>query len=293
MNDLKNNFEKQGFIKIPSVLTLKEVETLKKEIENILLAFKANHLPEDEAKDIFTSEKGIIRKICYPLSKSNHLIPYLTHPNLIDVVQKISDEPNDFVLSWEDILIKEPYQGIEVAVHQDLGLQSVNSKNVFSLGIYLHDSLSNPVYFLPESHHYGPLKKRELTEIWNQRQNEFIPVIAVPGDMIVHNVLTLHYSLPNNSPFPRYTWYLEFRNFSDILFDSKWDYNWALKRQAILKLSFELRKENRLKVPLLKFAREKELLKLLSSNQVELKIYHENENIKYNPLDEYNHFQSL
>jgi len=187
------------------------------------------------------------------------------------------------VPTWEDMLIKIPERGIPVTVHQDLALQSAKY-DVFSVGIYLHNSDDNPVYYLPKSHKMGPLTKTEISKVYEENKNKFVPVIAKAGDIVIHNVKTVHYSEKNKSQNPRYTWYLEFRTINQLEKDSPWDQDWINSRRAIWIYALKKYKEN------IAHLIPDEVFLQKYIEKLNLRISHTNKYVDYDMKSPYNHF---
>lgn len=187
--------------------------------------------------------------------------------------------------TWEDILIKQPKIGIPVEIHQDLGLQTVKLGDVYSLAFHFHDTIQNPVYFLEGSHKLGAITREEIKKYQNKEL--YKPYLSLAGEVDIHNVLTLHYSEPNTSENPRYSWYVEFRTIKQIVEDSPWDEEWASQRQAILLYAIENRKRKGLPFEEIAFSRALDLKKHI--NNISLRVPHEINGVKYE-ANEYNHF---
>lgn len=230
---IDEEFERQGFKHIKHAFNSTEIESLISATDSLLSnnEYKHDLLSIDETKHT--------HKILYPLAKNELFLKSLVHPNILNILLNTIDNPLEIVPTWEDILIKLPFCGIPVTFHQDLALQS-SKYDIFSIGIYFHTSHYNPVYYLPGSHTLGALTRQRLYEVSEARINEFVPIIAEPGDIVMHKVKTIHYSEANKSPFSRYTWYLEFRTLAQLYDDSPWDKDWILARRAIF--AYALRK---------------------------------------------------
>lgn len=210
----------------------------------------------------------------------------ISHPNVIRILKAIYGyEIANVLPTWEDILIKQSKTGIPVEIHQDLGLQSVNKGDVYSLAFHFHDTIENPVCFFEGSHKLGAITREEIKNY--QRKELYKPYFSSAGDVDIHNVLTLHYSEPNTSENPRYTWYVEFRTIKQIVEDSPWNEEWALQRQAILFYAIENRKRKGLPIEDIEFSRKLDLAKRI--NDIQLRIPHETNGVKYSD-NEYNHF---
>lgn len=276
---IKKNLRKDGIVLIPSVLDTQICHRALNVIENIL---------KTKDEDILLTEGNIERKICYAFEKDDIFLDILSSPAVITILQQLyGDDISEIVPTWEDILIKKPLNGIPVEVHQDLGLSSLKSSDVFSLAFYFNDSICNPVNYLKGSQKLGPLDRNQIKEYSDPKL--YTPYCANMGDVTIHNVLTIHYSDPNTSSIPRYTWYLEFRTVSQIVNDSPWDLEWAMKRQAIMAYAIENRKSKGLDFIDIKFKNYLELKKYIKN--INLKVLHIGNGVEYTD-NKYNHFEN-
>ncbi len=274
---LKETLNEQGYFIFKNALSQEEIVELIKATDTVIEA-------SEYAEDLLTINKTAhVHKILYMFNKGEIFLKTLVHPSILKILSVLFRHPRDIVPTWEDMLIKVPFEGVPVGVHQDLALQSVHH-DVFSLGVYLHSSESNPVYYLPKSHTLGPLTRDEIRQVYENQKENFVPVYAEPGDIIIHNVKTVHYSDENSRENARYTWYLEFRTLDQLRFDSPWDEDWILSRRAIW-VSMLKRY-----VPSMSdwFQDEKILENYM--NPLKLKISHTNDHINYDQTNPYNHF---
>jgi ectoine hydroxylase-related dioxygenase (phytanoyl-CoA dioxygenase family) len=272
------NLKKNGTVNIKNVLDFELIERAKKSIERFI--------PQKSNIDVLTTPQNTVRKICYAFDKDEVFLDIISHPKVIHILKSIygSDIVN-ILPTWEDILIKQPKTGIPVEIHQDLGLQSVKIGNVFSLAFHFHDTIENPVCFFEGSHKLGAITRDEIKN--HQNKELYKAYLSLAGDVDIHNVLTLHYSEPNTTENPRYTWYVEFRTIKQIVEDSDWNEEWALQRQTILFYAIENRKRKRLPFEEIAFSRKLDLEKCI--NNIQLRIPHETNGVKYTD-NEYNHF---
>lgn len=277
MNPLKKQFQKQGFVHIPKALEASHIQKLIDATDRILHNEKFSY----DLLKINNSQH--VHKIRYMFEKEEIFLKTLVHDSVLAVILEFMDDPSSVVPTWEDMLIKIPYEGIPVNVHQDLALQSVKS-TVFSIAVYLHDSHHNPVYYLPESHQLGHLTRDEIYDIYHQRKNEFVSLKVNAGDMTVHNVKTVHYSEENRSPYPRYTWYVEFRTLNQLIHDSPWNQEWIQRRRAIWVNALKKYQKN-IDDLVPDYADLKEYM-----NPLQLRISHTNDEIQYDMKSPYNHF---
>lgn len=188
-------------------------------------------LDSSASADVLRAASGVVRKIAYPLSLDGRFLTALAHPGLMRLALAVCPAPEQLVLTWEDILHKAPRFGAAVPVHQDLALQSLPGP-VYSLGVHLDDASNNPVWFLRGSHKLGPQSLEEVAAL--RRRGGFTAVAPSAGDVVVHDVLTIHYSDANTVDAPRSTWYLEFRTLRQLQQDGRWPESWARQRRALL-----------------------------------------------------------
>jgi ectoine hydroxylase-related dioxygenase (phytanoyl-CoA dioxygenase family) len=272
----KYNIEENGFAVFKNALPKEVVQKLIKATDQAMNESK-------NKKDLLAiNQTGHVQKILYMFDKGDIFLKTLVHPSILQILTTLHPCPKQLVPTWEDMLIKVPFEGVPVTVHQDLALQSVNH-DVFSLGIYLHGSFSNPVYYLPKSHRLGPLTRHAIYDIYEKHKKDFTPVYAEAGDIIVHNVKTVHYSEENKTKDPRYTWYLEFRTLDQLRTDSPWDEGWISARRALWVHTLKKTIQNPSD-----WMEDDEL-----KNQVvptTFRVCHTNETISYDPTNPYNHF---
>lgn len=270
--------KENGALNVKDVIDFELIERAKNAIEK--------YLTQKSNVDVLITPQNTVRKVCYAFEKDEVFLDIISHPNVIRILKNIyGNDVVNILPTWEDILIKQPKKGIPVEIHQDLGLQSVKLGDVFSLAFHFHDSLENPVCFFEGSHKLGAITREQIKQY--QNKDLYKPYLSSAGDIDIHNVLTLHYSEPNTTEKPRYTWYVEFRTVKQIIEDSSWDEEWALQRQTILFYAIENRKRKGLPFEEIPFSGE--LVFAQYFNDIQLRIPHETKEVKYSD-NEYNHF---
>ena len=223
MDEGLNILHEKGYSLLSGIFNVETTQNLVTAINSIL--GKGN----DE--DIVYDKGGYPIKIRYPLNKNPTFLMSLQNDALIALVDSLF--PNgDAILTWEDVLVKQPNSNTEVQVHQDLALQTTKGK-VYSIGLSLHEDSHNPVFYLPGSHKGGPLTKIEVEILGELAKSSFVPVETNVGDALIHDVKCVHYSEPLKTNLPRYTWYLEFRSESDLRTHGPWDESWIDSRKQI------------------------------------------------------------
>ncbi len=223
MVTISKSLSEDGFLLREGVLSKQTVKHLIATIDSLL--------KEEDCEDLVLDERGHPIKIRYPLPKHPSFLDALANPSLIQLVDSLFPD-GDAVLTWEDVLVKQPNSETEVLIHQDLALQATKG-DVFSIGLSLHNDSHNPVFFLPGSHQSGALTRAEVKVLGKFARSSFVAIETESGDALVHNVKCVHYSEPMKSDSPRYTWYLEFRSEANLRKNGPWKEDWIDSRKAI------------------------------------------------------------
>ena len=273
-----SQLERDGFVHLPGLLGADDAARL------AILSLRSL---DDYARsdDLVKTDEGVPVKLLYPLDKYHNFVSVLgSRPvrALVDAILPVDDS----VLTWEDVLIKPPSVGVEVGVHQDIGLDPTRD-TVHSLGISLNGDQDNPVFFLPGSHRLGPLTKDAVAALRQDCSDRFQPVVTQPGDVVIHNVHVLHHSEPNRSPRPRATWYLEFRSMRSLLENGPWNNEWVHRRRAIWVHARAAAGDT---IGNDEAGAVKAQLELLLSGAGTLRVPHITETVRYDSASPYNHF---
>ena len=270
--------ERNGFVHIPRVFAMEDVDRLADLVMQSVEDFASS-------TDLIRTREGTPVKLLYPLNKYQEFVDFLGRKEIREIVDALIPK-SDSVLTWEDLLIKVPSVGVDVAPHQDIGLDPVRS-TVHSLGLSLHSDADNPVFFLPGSHRLGPLTSNAVGALSKDCHDKFRPVLTEPGDVIIHNVHVLHYSEPNRSSNPRATWYLEFRDMHDLLANGPWERDWTFRRRAIWVSARMAAGED---ISESEPDAVKRHLRALELGELSLRVPHVTETVQYDPTNPYNHF---
>ena len=270
--------ERDGFVHIPRVFGLEDMDRLAALAMQSVDDFESSN-------DLIKTREGTPVKLLYPLNKYQEFVDFLGRKEIREIVDALIPK-SDSVLTWEDLLIKVPSVGVEVAPHQDIGLDPVRGM-VHSLGLSLNSDADNPVFFLPGSHRFGPLTSNAVGALSKDSHDKFRPVPTEPGDVVIHNVHVLHYSEPNQSSNARATWYLEFRNMHDLLANGPWESDWTFRRRAIWVSARKAAGEG---ISESEPGAVKRHLRALESGGLSLSVPHVTETVQYDPASPYNHF---
>ena len=223
-------FHKVGYAHIPGVVDEAELAELRAATDRLIRNGRTSFRVDTKFGDVVDDEYVTGNKLCrieYLLDKDPAFIKLLGHPAIIAFAARVFGEP--FLLTWEDMLVKQPNDGIRIPAHQDLLYQS-NHGLVFSVGIYLDDSWCTPFELIPGTHHFPALTKNELRTLVALNERDFLAVPVRAGDLVIHNVKLIHRSPENLASHYRRTAYFEFRTLTSVLTDSPWSAEWAWAR---------------------------------------------------------------
>lgn len=238
------SFRQNGFLHIPNAINPRELDGIRQWVDSVIAdpQGQPEHIKQDLKYGAIIGEGvGQGEKLCrieYTFHKDPRFLALLAHPQILNVASSLHPAP--VVVTWEDMVIKTPHSGFAVAWHQDLLYQSTKEP-VFSIGIYLDDSDDDPLQFIPGTQVLGPLSDAQRTALVQERKSEIVKRPAHAGDLLIHNVLMVHGSEPNDSSRYRRALYFEFRTVSQVRNDSPWDEAWLQKRLQLVPHAIKLR----------------------------------------------------
>ena len=125
----KSQLERDGYVHLPGVLEADDAARL----ANLAIRSLEDHAASE---DLVRNKDGVPIKLLYPLDKYSDFVPALGGRQIREIVDALLPMA-DSVLTWEDVLVKPPSVGVEVGVHQDIGLDPTRD-TVHSLGISLN-----------------------------------------------------------------------------------------------------------------------------------------------------------
>ncbi|MDP3137920.1 MAG: phytanoyl-CoA dioxygenase family protein [Burkholderiaceae bacterium] len=240
----KKNFREQGFITLPSLLSLDEVATLKKETDRI---FTLNR-PE-----VIRTEDGQPRVAMAMHWYSDVFAKLLHHPKVHEVFHDLIDEP--YYCHQYKIVTKHPFGSLALPWHQDYGtwidVDGMPEPRALTLGLFLEDvtEFNGALAFIPKSHHTTAVDVRDdvyankSVKSVNLGPNSLTPLMAQngivapkgpAGTAIIFDSRTAHGSGPNLSSEWRHIVYISPNPVSNKLRDPKRDEMFALRDYAPL-----------------------------------------------------------
>ena len=162
------DFERDGFVKIPGMISPEELRALRSDTQIIIdLGYKSVAHPTDYRvkPDPETGEDVFHRvQFVFPLATTdpNPMIALLGHPAMLAVVRAILGD--DLLCNVEALVFKLPGNGSEVLVHADCDPADTRSADEhigFNIDFYLDDATPKTVVcWLPQAATSGTTPRR-------------------------------------------------------------------------------------------------------------------------------------
>jgi phytanoyl-CoA hydroxylase len=173
----------------------------------------------------------------YPCQRSEACRLLLAHPFILNSVQMLQGP--DLTPTWDSLVFKYPGHGAIIPWHRD-GEPPIHLPSpVFNVDFYLDASdLSNCVWGIPGSHLWpqeqavAECARRNGTLSWDVAGA--VPVPMQPGDVLLHDIKTLHGSPWAQSTLRRVLYY-EFRAAEVILGNGLRTEAYVKRKQLMLK----------------------------------------------------------
>lgn len=198
-DELVQAYRRQGFVKIPGIISPEEAETFRQEAIELQTRMRSLH-----TGPIFTQLVNAWRE--------SETIKRLTlHPNVAGVAEKLSGIP---LRIWHDhLLIKQPHNKAATEYHQDRPYwPHANQRHSLSAWIALVDVPSERgcMTFIPGTQNRTDLRPQDLADeadlmkLWPDLVYE--PRVTLPlraGDCTFHNSFTAHMANANDTDIAR------------------------------------------------------------------------------------------
>lgn len=227
----KQKFQENGFCivenAVPEAL-LTKLSKMANELEAAALQQSGSLENEQVALDSIEAPTTVYR--------INHL--YRTHSALMNELLSTPAVHNsvlaiagqDVIPLSIDINFKSSHPVAKVPWHQD-SIHSGNSP-YFVMGVYLDDANENDgcLRCLPGSHKQK-LDVHDLASVFGWAIPNHVQIPVSSGDLLFHDVMTLHGSSSKISPGQRRTIYVEFRSATDIVATKAQSESWVNMRK--------------------------------------------------------------
>jgi phytanoyl-CoA hydroxylase len=207
---LRNEYEINGFVVVPSFFDEREV----KNIEHELLNFISNHAPNLKRDEINFSSPGVINSIHRLASSDSKDKTYFTElllseklGNLAEIFLNDKSDPRQ-----AEFFGKPAKVGLKSPWHQDNFYWGVSDANALTIWLAIDDcdETNGGITYIKGSHHYGivdhidsfapgssqMVRDKELTD---GSRGEIVTPVLRAGDVVIHHSLTIHGSQDNRS----------------------------------------------------------------------------------------------
>lgn len=223
-DELKRNYDENGFVVVENLLGIQEIEALKNRLEEIISG-RLNHVPEAN----FDLEPDVLKGKVTPATKmdalrvvrnlSSHDALFLSaakNQRTLDVVEAILG-PN-IKIYGDQLLMKPPFYGIEKPYHQDSAYWSIRPMALVTCWLALDEATveNGCLHFIRGSHKLGLIEHGEKWMVGDREdmqvsgsmidRSKEVAAPLRPGSGSFHHSLTLHRSSPNRSPHRRRGW---------------------------------------------------------------------------------------
>ncbi len=250
---LVRGFAESGLFIIRNALSPEELHRLRCDTQEMVEEAVTNPMSE---KDI-DAQRPDPRDICYGrhyitgeitpfrvnslLDKSESVRHLFAHPLILQTVHDILGD--NFLPTWDSMVFKTPGVGAEIPWHRDEQIDDYAHHN-FNVDIYLDDSdEENCVWGIPGSHLWPRAQAEQKVQELNSggfQRNGAVPVVMYAGDILLHDIHTLHGSAPTQGPLRRVI-YFEYRHHDYNKQFHRWNDAFEIGRRSLITRCHDLR----------------------------------------------------
>ena len=209
-----DSFRKDGFLVLPNVIHGAELEALQE--ETLRLVERARDDPRDPDFKYRTHEvtgERVPFRIEYVIDKTSSAKALLGHPSVLRAVGQLQGPR--FIPTWDSMVFKEEGQGAAIPWHRDAGRRhQLGDTPIFNVDFYLDASdRTNCLWAIPGSQRWSDDEAARTIDALSAggfQTEGAVSLELAPGDVLLHDILTVHGSPPARSGLRRVL-YFEFR----------------------------------------------------------------------------------
>jgi len=213
-------FRKHGLLVIRNLVRGEELARLQAETKPLIdQGVTGTEDPDWSYKEHELSGQRVPCRVEYVVDKTASGKVLAGHPFILRTVEKL--QGRNFIPTWDSMVFKNEGMGVAIPWHRDAGTDCTDSERpIFNVDVYLDRAdMSNCLWGILGSNHWDQSRiERTIAEL-NQgisteggfRTDGALPIIMEPGDVILHNILTLHGSAPARTHLRRVLYY-EYRS---------------------------------------------------------------------------------
>jgi len=204
---LKNRFDAEGYVAIPGFLAGLELEELKGELDRYI----AQRVPEIPRTDVYYEDRndpGTLKQMARLRQHDVYFASLISQPKWLGLAEALlADKAVPQELEWFN---KPPKIGDPTPPHQDgyYFMLVPNEAATLWLALDTVDESNGCVRYIPGSHRKG-LRPHARTNVlgFSQGITDYgvedrkaeVPMLAQPGDLLIHHALTVHRADANPS----------------------------------------------------------------------------------------------
>jgi len=204
--------DERGFIVLPSLFSVDEVEVLRAAADEILLRRGPEIIPEEEDENTV--------KMVFAAHTFNDTFHRLgRHPRLVQPAEQILGE--GVHLFQTRLNAKSRFNAGGWAWHQDFNQwyrqDAMRTPRAVVAGVFVDDvnPCNGPVLMIPGSQRRGHIMAESMevspADVEDAAaRGGIVPLMGPPGTMIIFDCLVIHGSAPNISPWPRRIFYCNY-----------------------------------------------------------------------------------
>ncbi|MDX1935195.1 MAG: phytanoyl-CoA dioxygenase family protein [Capsulimonadales bacterium] len=210
-------FLENGLLVVRNVLAPAELEAMREQTRPLIeQALAGGGDPDFFYRNHEETGERVPFRIEFVIDKTAAGKALLGHPFILRSVERLQG-PN-FIPTWDACVFKSPGAGVAIPWHRDAGTDRTREEiaPIFNVDFYLDEAdATNCLWGIPGTHRLSGERADERIRELNA-DGEFripedaVPIPMQPGDVIFHNILTIHGSPAARSGLRRVVYY-EFR----------------------------------------------------------------------------------
>ncbi len=230
LNTQAINFAKEGYCLFEEVLTSKEIETIRHEVDRAIATLPEKQIIYRDGKNQEVDARP--EYMTEPHPKSAFWLDVCRHSRILDTVESLLGP--DLILIMSHLIVKLPEDGLPVAWHQDNTYwHSVNGTDVVTVWLAIDDTdVSNGcMQVIPCTHEGYPEMKKVKTgkddllgltvEVTEEMLASAMPLEMKAGDLSIHDSFVLHGSEANTSGRRRAAYTMRYANANTVTIDTQ------------------------------------------------------------------------
>ncbi|NBE82953.1 phytanoyl-CoA dioxygenase family protein [Micromonospora rubida] len=193
-------FRRQGVLAVRGLLTPQELADVQEAGRTLIDRAWSTRSMQDIVWTLEPDQPGAAPvRIEYVVDKARPIAMLAGHPLLLRIMEQLVG-PN-LIPTWDSMVFKTPAGAPRLAWHRDAGLYDnavgiTGAGRVIDAGIYLDPAPEdNCVWCIPESNYWDDDRLTATADRLNASEWDTtgaVPAVMQPGDLLLHNILTLH-----------------------------------------------------------------------------------------------------